>query len=284
MDINLDFTLLNVGYSEPNKKWNWDKVCSPFARIYYVTDGEAQIRMGDKKYLLHPNKLYLIPPFTLHNNVCDNIFKHYYIHFYEKTKNKESIFDRYYFPLEIDATPLHLQLVKLLLTNNPERYLREIDPQVYDNAPTISRYIADNINTPFYTVMEMKGILYQLMSGFFKLSNSKSTDKDRRVVKCLQYIHENINYNLTVAQLAEIACVSKDHLIRIFKSNTKYTPLQYVNLKKIEQAQLLLISSTKSINDIANLLSIENISYFNRLFKQHTEFTPSEFREKHRNV
>ena len=77
------FILLNVGYSELNANWNWKSVYSPFARIYYVKEGRAKTKIGDKTYLLEPDHLYLTPPFTLHDNECDSYFSLYYIHFYE---------------------------------------------------------------------------------------------------------------------------------------------------------------------------------------------------------
>lgn len=283
MRSEFHFTLLNVGYIEPNEEWNWQNVYSPFARMYYIVDGNARVIIEGKTYELQPRKLYLIPPFTLHHNECDGLFHHYYIHFYEKTNRKESIFDRYTFPLEIDATGLNLRLVERLLSINPERYLKNIDPQEYDNPHTISHYIADNTRLPLHTLVETQGILSQLVSSFFRDAAVKTNDKDPRVVKCLQYIHENIDRDITVEKLANIACVSDDHFIRIFKANVNHTPLQYINLKKIEYIQLQLISTDASIQDIAYRLSIDNISYFNRLFKQHTGVTPGEYRKRHKN-
>lgn len=282
MKTDLDLTLLNIGYAEPNTLWNWDKVYSPFARMYYVTAGNAKIIVQDKIYSLHPNRLYLIPPFTMHNNRCDGLFSHYYVHFYEKNVRKESIFDKYSFPTEVDASMLELELVKKLLTINPGRYLQDIDPKLYDNSPTISRYIADNTKLPLHSQIETRGILLQLIASFFRYASKKTEDKDERIVKCLKFIHENINQEFSITKLAEIACVSEDHFIRLFKANVNYTPLQYINSKKIESIQMMLMSTDNPIHDIAHELSIDNISYFNRLFKQYTGLTPSEYRKKYR--
>ena len=35
--------VLNVGLAIHNADWNWKNVNSPFMRLYYVTDGQAQI-------------------------------------------------------------------------------------------------------------------------------------------------------------------------------------------------------------------------------------------------
>ncbi len=277
----IDLILLNIGYSELNADWNWKGIYSPFARIYYVEKGEARTRIGEKSYVLKPGYLYLTPPFTLHDDECDSYFSLYYIHFYEKTLNKESIFDTYNFPIEIKANSLDLLLTERLLYINPDRYLRHYDPKLYDNPPTFSQYIADNNRMSMHSSIETQGILYQLISKFLETAEIKTSNRDVRISKSLQYIHENINKDISVLTLSNIACLSEDHFIRLFRNEMGHTPLKYINLKKVEKAQLLLLTTEAPIRDVAFELSIDNISYFNRIFKQYTGKTPGEYRSEH---
>jgi len=274
-----NFTLLNIGYSELNANWNWKSVYSPFARIYYVAEGEATTYINGKMFPLKPKHLYLTPPFTMHDDECDSAFSLYYIHFYEEASNKESIFDIYEFPIEVEANSLDIMLTQRLLEINPNRHLKHYDPQLYDNPLTFSQYVADNNKTPLHSRFETQGILYQLISRFFVSSKTKSDDKDVRIINTLKYIHENTDKNITLSQLADIACITEDHLIRIFKKEMECTPLKYVNIKKIEKAQLLLLTTDMPIKDVAMELSLDNISYFNRVFKHHIGKTPTEYRE-----
>lgn len=281
ISYNPDLILLNIGCSEFDANWNWQKIYSPFARIYYVKSGEARTRIAGKMYSLKPHHLYLTPPFTLHDDECDSYFSLFYIHFYEKTLGKESIFDKYEFPIDIEAEDLDLQLTERLLHINPDRYLRYYDPQFYDNPPTFSQYIADSNRMSLHSSVETQGILYQLISRFLKTAFVKTNDRDSRISKSLQHIHENIDKNISVSELSNIACISEDHFIRLFRNEMKYTPLKYINLKKIEKAQLLLITTNTPIRDIAFELSIDNISYFNRIFKQYTGKTPGAYRTEY---
>lgn len=276
---NLNFILLNVGFSEPNESWNWKGIHSPFARIYYVTKGNAKTYINNKVYELKPHHLYLTPPFTLHDDECDDRFSLYYIHFYEKAIKKESIFDTYDFPVEMPTGKLQQLLIERLLEINPDRHLQFIDPKLYDNMPTFSRYVADNRKMPAYSVIETQGILHQLISGFFENANTKPGYIDVRISKCLRYIHENTEEDISVSFLANLSCISEDHLIRVFKKEMNCTPLKYINIKKIEKAQLLLITTDMPIRDVAMELSIDNASYFNRIFKKYTGKTPMEYRD-----
>jgi AraC-like DNA-binding protein len=56
------------------------------------------------------------------------------------------------------------------------------------------------------------------------------------------------------------------------------TPVQYINQKKVEKAQLMLIIGEKAIKDIAYGLSFDNLSYFYRLFKKTTGISPQLYR------
>ena len=98
---SLNMLLLNVGLAHHNADWNWQQVCSPFTRIYYVKEGGARIHFEDKCYELTPGNLYIIPAYTLHSCECHGLFTHYYLHVYEGFKTESNIFDYYDFPTEV---------------------------------------------------------------------------------------------------------------------------------------------------------------------------------------
>ena len=72
--------------------------------------------------------------------------------------------------------------------------------------------------------------------------------------------------------------MSNDHFIRLFKQELKTTPVSYINQKKVEKAQLMLLIKNMAIKDIAYALSFENVSYFNRIFKYYVGKTPKEYK------
>lgn len=279
----LDLVLLNIGYSEPNEGWNWKNIYSPFARIYYVTQGRAHTRINGTEYTLVPGYLYLTPPFTLHEDESQGEFSLYYIHFYENPVNRESVFDRYLFPVAVEANNLHLSLIERLLCVNPNRELRYIDPQIYDNQLNFSRYVADNSGMSLHSVVETQSILSLLMTRFIEYRKPKMGDTDIRISKSLQYIHENTNNTISISELAQMSHISRDYYIRLFRKEINLTPTQYIISKKMEKAELLLLSTSLPIKDIALELAFDNISYFNRLFKKATGQTPNEYRYNNMN-
>lgn len=270
--------VLNVGLAVHNADWNWKNVNSPFTRLYYVTEGSAQIELPDGIYTLSPKHMYFIPAFTIHTNICKSNFVHYYLHIYEDHYSDNDWLDHWKFPVEIEATDLDLALFKRLCEINPHMTLQKSDPTTYDNNPTLMQNLIKNRQRAFYDKVESRGIVFQLLSRFFKQGQSKIEMEDNRIAKTVLYIRKHLNEAIELEKLAEISCLSKDHFIRLFKKELGTTPLQYINQKKIEKAQLLLITEELAVKEIAFQLAFEDYSYFNRLLKKITGVTPQEYR------
>ena len=284
MNLSVDqlhLLTLHVGFAQHDGDWNWKHVRSPFARLYFVTEGTAQVGIGSDYYTLTPGHLYFIPAFTEHNYVCNASFSHYYIHIYEDQQRGMGILDGYTFPVEVDASSTDLELIKRLCDINPFLKLQESNPMAYDNHPTLISNILLNHQRPFHNKMESQGILYILMSRFFKQARPKEEVKDNRIHQTMVYIRKHLDSRLDIDQLADKACMSKDHYIRVFKKETGETPNVYITKRRLEKAELALVTSDLSIKSIAQMLGYQDYSYFNRVFKQNAGVTPQQYREKH---
>lgn len=278
----LHLLILNVGLAIHNADWNWRNVNSPFTRLYYVTEGTARILLPTGIQELKPDHLYLVPSFTTHSYLCDTHFVHYYLHIYEDHQSESSILEDFSFPTEIPAGDLELPLIKRLCGINPTMQLPQSDPTSYDNNPTLIKNIIKNKQRTFCDKVESRGIVYQLMARFLKDAQPKAEINDDRIQKVLSYIRKNIYKTIDIDSLAAISCLSKDHFIRLFKKEVNNTPLQYINQKKIEKAQLILITDSIPVKNISYLLAYEDHSYFNRLFKKLTGVTPQQYRDRYK--
>lgn len=276
---SLQLILLNIGYAVHHADWNYQNVKSPFARIYLVKEGVARLHLPNNRIqVLEPNHLYMIPPFTMHSYECNNYFALYYIHIYENQTTNNFILEDLMFPVEVNASQLDELLVERLYSINPDCTLNHYDPMKYDNNLNLIKSINYQTHKPICTLLETKGILYQLLMRFMVHSRNKYDIVDNRVLQVIRYIRNNIDKQISTEDLIGICCLSKDHFIRLFKKDMGITPTQYINQKKMERAQLMLITSDFSIKHIAYALSFENVYYFNRLFKGITGLTPSEYR------
>ena len=238
----------------------------------------AQVLISGKTQILKANHMYFIPAFTKHSYICNSYFSHYYLHIYEEHQSDSNLLDNWDFPIEIPAVEIDLALFQRLCTINPHMTLQKSDPTSYDNNYTLMQNLLKNKQRTLSDKIESRGIVYQLLARFLKRAQVKMELKDNRIEEAIHYIRKHINETIDLRVLAENSCLSKDHFIRLFKKETGDTPLKYINRKKIEKAQLILITDDMSIKNVALNLAFEDYSYFNRLFKKITGITPQEYR------
>ena len=280
-DLKRNFILLNVGYAYHDADWNWKDIHSPFARIHYVKRGKAKIIREDGIFELKEGCLYLTPSYVKHGYECNDILELYYIHIYEDPGKNLSIFDLVDFPVEVESDFLDIHLIERLIKINPGSELQYFDPDRYDNSTTVAHNMALQQRSPLAFEMETQCIVQQLISRFLAKAGYKKEHLEDRILKCLHYIHNNIDSPIKIDYLASLCFLTKDRFIRLFNKEMNCTPGKYINRKKIETAQLrMLIDNTKSVNDIAYGLGFENISYFSRLFTKITGERPGSYKRK----
>jgi AraC-like DNA-binding protein len=112
-----------------------------------------------------------------------------------------------------------------------------------------------------------------------ELSKGIVTENDSsRLDVVFKYIFENFKDDLNLKQAASFACLNEAAFCRYFKSRTEQTFSQFVNRVRIAHAMQLLVLEERSISDICFECGYQNISYFNRQFKDITGKTPLAYR------
>lgn len=279
---SLKLALLNTGYAKLDPLWDFDDVISPFIRLYYITTGSAMVYHSNQVIKLKPGHIYLIPSYTFGRYKCDDYHEQYYISCLEEIKNGYSIFNFSSFIYESEATPMDLYYFKRILELNPNRQLKNNNPKVYDNRPTLMDFEKKNEELSLSEYLETHAILEILLSRFIQDTHSQSpkTNVKKEFGMVLNHIHENLHEALTVKQLANFCHLNTDYFSRVFHENFGMRPNKYIQSKRIERAQLLLLSTNNSLKQIAEKVGLENMSYFTRIFKNHTGKTPGNFREQ----
>lgn len=275
---SLNLLMLNVGLARHNGDWNWKNVSSPFTRIYYVSEGEALLHLSDHTVTLRPGRLYIIPAHMMHSYECTGLFTHYYLHVYEGFKSELNLMEFYDFPTEVDGCENDERIFQTMCQLLPDARLPESNPQAYDNAIQFSDYVQRYQNMELWLKMELRGAILTLFSRFMRHASLKVWTQDERMKRVLQHIHSHIYQNIDVDELANVACITKPYLIRLFKRESGVSPVQYINKKKVERAQLLLFTTDKPVKEIAYELGFSDHSYFIRLFHKLSGITPQEYR------
>ncbi|MBQ8051271.1 MAG: AraC family transcriptional regulator [Bacteroidaceae bacterium] len=281
---SVDVRMLNVGYAWHDGDWNWKNVCSPITRIYYVTEGEATIRLPEKSVRLRPDHLYIIPANTVHSYECDGPFAHYYLHAFTSSEGYINLFNYYDLPTEVPAEHMDKEIFMHMCQRHPEAKLPSSDPSSYEEGDLFESYVRRYSEMPLHEKALLKGLVFILLSRFLKQATYRSSVMDKRIEKALEYIDRNICNEINLDILSNLSCVTKPYFIRLFKAALDTTPMQYINKKKVEKAQLLLITTDKTVQEVSYVIGILDHSYFIRLFKKVCGVTPQEYRNRMKRV
>jgi AraC family transcriptional regulator len=99
-----------------------------------------------------------------------------------------------------------------------------------------------------------------------------------RLRRVMDYIADEIEADLSVERLAEIACLSRFHFSRAFKKAVGVAPHRYVAQRRFEHAVSLLVGTRRSLSDIALACGFSSQGNFSRAFFRACGITPGRYR------
>ncbi len=100
----------------------------------------------------------------------------------------------------------------------------------------------------------------------------------RQLSQVLDYIHDHLDQDIRLADLATLLDMSQFHFSHLFKQAIGTPPYQYLLQQRIERAKQLLKESDRSIMDIAFLCGFNSHSHLSKQFRQLTGVTPKAYR------
>ena len=91
-------------------------------------------------------------------------------------------------------------------------------------------------------------------------------------------IEMEYNTDLSLSSLAERLSVSTPYLSSLFKEEVGQNFKEYLTAVKLSKARSLLITTSESINEIAEKVGYNNAKQFSAIFKKYVGSTPAEYR------
>lgn len=231
--------------------------------------------IAGEQYRIKPGEVIVIPPGEVHELIAP-------------PNGKRFIF---LFDISMIAQLKGFAGIQSLLVQplyiTPETY-----PHIYDEVYQILVQIR---NEYFNKTEYAELVIYSLLLNFFvkfgyNRINAENLFPNVRLYKQKEYVQKFNNLmdyidthymeDLNLEDIAESIGFSKFHFSRLFKQYTNFTFCDYLCYRRIKVAEELLAEPDLSITEIAMQAGFPSISTFNRLFKQHKNCTPSEYRSK----
>lgn len=231
--------------------------------LIYIISGEINVTINDKTKKLQQGDLAVSFPNDIHSYSTEDNSNTLVLIFTPEIING-------YFAKRVDKTIEDPFLNKAILD---ESIVQFIDTLLMEYKTSNNEYV-------------IKGLLYSIfgkLSEHLVLKDSKY-QYNNTIQNLLRYIESHYTKNISLESTANDLGYSKFYLSRIFSNKIGYQFNDYVNRLRMNKAQKLLISTDMPIFTIAMDCGFESLRNFNRVFKNYTGITPTEFRKNKTNL
>ncbi|MFC5471560.1 helix-turn-helix domain-containing protein [Cohnella suwonensis] len=126
-------------------------------------------------------------------------------------------------------------------------------------------------------VMQSRALFMLIIHRLLMISyrNGVHHQADQRVNKVLEYVTRHYPEELDLTGMADIVNLHPVYLGKLFKKNTGYSFKEYLNLIRINHAEMLLSTGGFSVTQVADRCGFRDISYFSNVFKSIKGYSPS---------
>ena len=160
----------------------------------------------------------------------------------------------------------------------------QITSRISDCVKRLTGLLLDDENRDLFDVMlfEMTRFCFEqswkneIAQG--PLQRARCRFSDFRVRRSLRFMQEHVTYDVEMESLAREVGLSRAHFFKLFKRQMGVTPNIYLNTLRSEQAIDDLLTTPKTVTDIAYDLGFSSQASFTRFFSSNVGISPSEYR------
>lgn len=252
--------VVESGFASVGTDWSCRDTCAPFSRIYYILEGEGEIRIGEERIRLREGHCYLVPTGLVYDYVCPASMKQIYFHVNASMSDGLDLFEGYGTCWCGEAEPGTGQKLQRL-------------------------YEKKDWNAALWIEAELLDVIRRAAEGFREQEGGTGEPAAMRVYSDLLQrmfvlARNPVSARNTVKNLAERLHVSESTLSKRFREETGRTAGSYLDELLHRQCSRLLLSSELSMAEIAEQLGFSDPFYFSRFFKKKQGETPSGYRRR----
>lgn len=230
-------------------------------RILLIRSGKGRLHIRDRESELVPGTFCILLAGTPHSIIVEpgETLQFQWCHLHANFEDRE-FYQTFGLPVTVQVADRHLASA------------------VFD------RMILELKRDGLTSRLRIKAAILELVSLYLEgipsgIEHVSPTPELQKIDTILQYIDDHLADNITVEVLARQVYLHPNYFIVFFKSVLGYSPIQYVNYRRMEFAKSLLQQPDCSVSDVAARVGMQ-IYYFSRMFKAHTGLTPSRYRKQ----
>ena len=237
--------------------------------IGYCYYGEGDLVLDSKCYRFFEDMITIIPKNILHTTVSDEKsigFWEYLFIDVEQTLGE-------YFkgnPLLVDEIQRRINKKASILTKEENSYVAELIKLIFKEMKEKKELYLENV----------KLILISILLTIARINQDKNygikgvTSDGTQIARALDYVSFYYNEDLRIEDLAEECHISETHFRRVFVECMNMTPLDYINMVRIQAACNLILKTNLSMAQISEKVGYQTLSTFYRNFRKFTGLSP----------
>ena len=252
----------SVGYEQRKAEvYSWDGLkrgTSPFLVLQHTVLGEGRLTYAGTDYRLRPGQTMLVTMPHAHRYWLDR--GGHWEYFWAVLHGREAL--RLAREI-IDAAGPVLDLGPAMVDRLARACLTLLtDPKLTPGTASTAAYAA----------------MTTLHDAVFAARTGADTPLPPALSRVVDHIETHLSEALTVGRLATIAGLSRAHFVRVFAATLGLPPSDFVQARRIERIERLLLATEMKISDIASATGFADGNYMAKAFRRHRAMTPLEFR------
>ncbi|MDC0672255.1 helix-turn-helix transcriptional regulator [Nannocystis radixulma] len=228
------------------------------AHVIHVLAGARTQTVGHRQHTLAPGDVLIIPPDEVHSGASSHREGWTFVSLYCSPAALERAADE----LAPDAAGQLRRDVRLELDDDP------------GSGQLVSELAAALEDTPLAAQTAWLALASRLLRG---RREPPPRRPERALVKQVrEFLDAHLAASVTLDQLAAVAGVSKEHVVRSFTADVGLAPHSYQINARVEQAKQSLLTGS-AISDVALALGFHDQSHFARHFRRIVGIPPGRF-------
>ena len=195
--------------------------------------------------------------------------------------------------LDEEQRPYQPAMVSIIPNNYPHVNRRALFLHEWENhnlAFLVRQIMEEMRGRRSHYTDSVRGLLYSLVIEIIRLNEEQEAKQEvqgvemqkhsgvTQIAAALDYVRMEYMHMIRVEELAQECHMSDTHFRRLFESCMNMSPVDYINLVRIQKACDLLKKTTDSMDIVAQKVGFTTTSTFNRNFKKFLNTSPYQWK------
>jgi AraC-like DNA-binding protein len=236
--------------------------------LIYMRSGSAEIHIANHTFTVRAGDLIVCDSGDIHYGNChsDNSCLDFLLF------DTEIIGSHYQYNYFESPVVTRSRMVRYGLAEKWKAMLHVLDSELKDRNPYYQDIVKSEIRSFWYSLVRILPV--SIPQGIME---NRQAALLTRFQELLSYMEEHSQDNLSLNDAAHRMGFSPCYFSRLFRQLTGFHFIKYLNIIRTTHAASLLMKPDRKLTDIALICGFNNIRTFNRVFRDITGLTPTEY-------